>query len=1037
MSELNNPDKTPSGAMRPVQPEDTGEHAPEKTPSREMRAVTFDDNPAPEKTPSGGVRTVNMDYAPERTPSGAMRAVTPTTGSMQPVSATGEFRPTTREPQGAGCGCWVPAIITGFLVTILVIVGLFLPPISLLDKLMGSPYTMLDANGNGVNVQGMSFVVDPQELQGEFGVQVNSVALTSFTSGTGGDWVSAANAARPPYLALQSAVYRVESTGQAPDTINISVEIPANVGSHDLLDLYAWSESTNEWEFVPSEDTGTALSATLDYVPDVVALFQSSPPEQPTIVIVVDNEPLSNAVAELASIITPAGMQPNLQGSLVGSLAGGYDLNAPYRVMPVVRNFADPRAVDPQTVSAILANSTLRSEHVRQITSLAVNGSFDGVFIDYRDLPADARENFSAFIEELGENLDRAGLRLGIVVPQAQNTAGTWNTGAYDWRALGANVDYMQINLGIDPNTFVPGENQYVEALLRWAVGEVDRHKLLINLSARSIREVAGGYTTIGYNEALSGLGDVTIEAAATTDTGIVQPGTEITASLDGYQAASGMDMNVGSPFIDYMDDSGNRVSRMWLTTGEALRFRMDSTIPFALAGVSFGDLLYDGVADDVLGVVLNYKMGIPAVPTETELSLRWTIEGTNGIIGQSTTALNESLVATVNAPDGNYAVNVAIVASDIESERSGAAVAVFAPTATPTPLPTSTPTPTPTPTYTPVPIVPTAAAPSGGNGAVIPPVAGGIIAGNFEYGGHVTGTSTAGVDAMRRAGMTWMKIQLRYSPGADPSMAAGPIGEAHARGFKILLGIVGSPGDLAAGGGGYVSGFASFLGGVAGYGPDAIEVWNEANIDREWPFGQISGAAYADMLRQAYQAIKGVNGNVMVISAAPAPTGAEAAYPGAVVNDNNWVSQMVAAGGMNYMDCLGAHYNEGIVGPDQRSGDPRDDYYTRYFGGMLDTYWSLSGGSRPICFTELGYLTPEGYPPLDPYFGWASNTTVAQQASWLARTAVLASQSGRVRLMIIWNVDFSNYGSDPMAGYAIIRPGGGCPACDALAASR
>jgi len=36
---------------------------------------------------------------------------------------------------------------------------------------------------------------------------------------------------------------------------------------------------------------------------------------------------------------------------------------------------------------------------------------------------------------------------------------------------------------------------------------------------------------------------------------------------------------------------------------------------------------------------------------------------------------------------------------------------------------------------------------------------------------------------------------------------------------------------------------------------------------------------------------------------------------------------------------------------------------------------------------------------------------------------------------MIIWNVDFTRYDDDPMAGYAIIRPGGACPACDALRA--
>jgi hypothetical protein len=32
--------------------------------------------------------------------------------------------------------------------------------------------------------------------------------------------------------------------------------------------------------------------------------------------------------------------------------------------------------------------------------------------------------------------------------------------------------------------------------------------------------------------------------------------------------------------------------------------------------------------------------------------------------------------------------------------------------------------------------------------------------------------------------------------------------------------------------------------------------------------------------------------------------------------------------------------------------------------------------------------------------------------------------------------VDFTVYGDDPQAGYAMIRPNGQCPACDALAAA-
>jgi hypothetical protein len=281
------------------------------------------------------------------------------------------------------------------------------------------------------------------------------------------------------------------------------------------------------------------------------------------------------------------------------------------------------------------------------------------------------------------------------------------------------------------------------------------------------------------------------------------------------------------------------------------------------------------------------------------------------------------------------------------------------------------------------------------------------------------------------------MKVQLQYGPGLDASVAQSVINEARGRNFRVLLGIVGNPADVANGGTAYLDQFAGFLGGVAAYGPDAIEVWNEPNLDREWPEGQISGTLYVEMLRRAYNAIKAANSSVMVISGAPAPTGAEAAYPGRVMNDDRWIAEVVAAGGLQYMDCLGAHYNEGIVPPSQTSGDPRDNYYTRYFYGILNTYWNLIGGQRPICFTELGYVTPEGYPPLDSFFSWGQNTTVAQQAAWLAEAAALASQSGRVRLLIVWNVDFTFYGADPQAGYAIVRPGGGCPACDALAAAR
>ena len=320
----------------------------------------------------------------------------------------------------------------------------------------------------------------------------------------------------------------------------------------------------------------------------------------------------------------------------------------------------------------------------------------------------------------------------------------------------------------------------------------------------------------------------------------------------------------------------------------------------------------------------------------------------------------------------------------------------------------------------------------SGGGASNPPPVVSGGGLGGFSYGAHVQAFNRP--DLMHYAGMTWAKHQVRYGVGQDPSSVAGLIADAHAKGFRVLLGVVGHPSDVA-GGQGYFQQYANFVGGVAALGADAIEIWNEPNLDREWQQGMIDPALYTQLLALSYNAIKSNNPNTIVISAAPAPTGAEGAFGlDRVWNDNRYVAGMAAAGARNYMDCLGAHYNEGIVGPHQTSGDPRGGYYTRYFWGMVNTYRSLIPG-KPICFTELGYLSPEGFGALSPNFAWAQNTSVTEQALWIDQVIAIARGSGTVRMVIIWNMDFQgSYGDDPMGGFALIRPDGTCPACNALA---
>jgi len=959
------------------------------------------------------------------------------------------------KPKGGGAGCWLTAIFTGFSVMVLVLVGLFLPPFNLFDQLFSEQYTMLQAAGDAVTVPDQSFTFAAATgVDDEFGVRLGAVSLQDFESANEdiADWIPAAKNAVPYYLALQSPVYTLRTKGTAPQAVQISMAIPP-AASPDLLDIYGWftdeTGTRGRWEFMAASVNGNRLQTITQQIPERVAIFQAAP-DAPQVFVSYDvDRVLSDEVAQIATIVSPAGLQPTLDGSVTGSLAPGFDLNAEYQVMPVVRDFSDPRALDTETVETIIGNSQLRAEHIQQLTLLTSGGGFDGIFIDYRGLAPEQREHFTRFIQELKISLNSVGRQLGIVVPAAENIDGVWQTGAYDWRALGAEVDFIKIDLSLNPLTFTPDNQQLVESMLRWATGELDRYKILLGLSAQSAREIAGTFTPIGYDEALAGLGNVQVESDHMTESGIIEPGSVIRARLDGREAAAGVNTAINAPYLDYLDAEGNITARMWLTTSDALRFRMDWTVPFALGGVGFHDLLEEDIAGDVLQAIGSFRTQIPSAPAPTNLALSWRVEGGDGtVIEEIKTGINEDLVLTLEAPDGNYAINVAVVGTGqeaaSESVRTGASVALFSPTTTPTPPPTPTPTPLPTNTPTPAPVVPTVeavaqlGAPSGGGVNANPLSAGRIATGPFEYGGHVTSAgSSVAINAMQRAGMTWMKVQIRYGPGASPDVAAGAIQGAKAAGFKILIGTVGNPADLAAGGDAYIQGYANWLGGIAALGADAIEVWNEPNLDREWPRGQISGAAYTNMLRQAFQAINSANGNTIVISGALAPTGAEGAFPGQVVNDDNFLRQMIDAGALQWADCIGMHYNEGIVPPTAVSGDPRGDYYTRYFQSMLDVYSGITGGQRPLCITELGYLTPEGYPPLPEFFSWAQNVTVAQQAAWLAQAAALSSQSGRVRMMIVWNVDFTLYANDPQGGYAMIRPDGSCPACDALAGAR
>ena len=889
----------------------------------------------------------------------------------------------------------------------LVALAIFLPPISLHERLRALSYTPLSHDSPAALDERLSIALPADAPASDFAIKLAYAQ---------DDWLPSALAHLPPHLTPLSAPLALDSLAAPPAALQVDFSLPPDAPPHAAL--YGWDGAA--WRFIPAQRDAGTLRGRAGFLPLALGGFgQAASP--PLLLITQElRQETDPAILDLGDIRSPAGLRVTADGGLIGGLAAGGSADAGYLYMPVIRNFSDRAAIDSATVAALLADPVLRAAHIRSLVDVADFNEFDGLFIDYRGLPRQLRSAYADFARELAVSLSAIDLQLGVVLPAAGE-----ESDSYDLAALGAAANYVQLRPLYDPRAITRLDDS-----LRELTKHIPRDKLLFGLSAAPLLEMAGEFMSVAWHQAFAGLGDVALRADATRRDGTLPPGAVFRAALDGYDTRWGQAESSASNTLDYLDESGEVAARVWLTDAAALQQVLSQLQLYGLGGIALEGMQAAPQAQSLLPLIRSYKAGQPPTAAPGQFSARWTIAGPAGLVDDILTRPDAELVATLDAPDGLYAVNFALIdEAGNASARSGAILPIFRATATPTP------TPTPLPTSLPVVVArPTAAAQAPAPIRAVPAPVGNI---SIEIGGQVTSVGSArAINAMRQARMQWMKIQIKYSRGSPPDIHS-QIMEAHSQGFKILISALGYPSELGQGGAGYVSDFAHWLGRVAAWGADAIEVWNEPNLDREWPQGQISGAAYADMLRQAYQSIKRANPNVMVISAAPAPTGHHA-EPDRVMPDNKWLREVAAAGGADYMDCVGVHYNEGIVPPNQTSGDPRgDEYYTRYFySGMVIGYLSIIR-DKPLCFTEMGYVTSQGYAALPDAFAWGANTTVQQQAEWLAQAAIIASNSGSVRLFIVWNIDFTRYDSDPQGGYAIIRPDGSCPACHALAAAR
>ena len=231
-----------------------------------------------------------------------------------------------------------------------------------------------------------------------------------------------------------------------------------------------------------------------------------------------------------------------------------------------------------------------------------------------------------------------------------------------------------------------------------------------------------------------------------------------------------------------------------------------------------------------------------------------------------------------------------------------------------------------------------------------------------------------------------------------------------------------GPPGDPAD--------FGDFCGAVAARYRGRIgayQVWNEPNLNREWGMQPPDPAAYTELLKACYTAIKTADPEAIVISAGLAPTGTNSLE---AMPDDKFLQGMYDAGAADYFDVLGVNA-PGYKAPPEL--DPADALDKKYGGGRWFAFRHVEDiralmvangdGHKQVAILEMGWTLDE----VNAEYAWHA-VDEATQAKYLVGAYQYAAEHWQpwMGLMVtIYIADWEWSPDDEQWWWAIVLPDG------------
>ncbi len=950
---------------------------------------------------------------------------------------------------------WAERGIKFVLVPALVLCSLWLPPISLGARVFHTDLPLVTAKGGTVGQNGGAQLTIPSgALSGQLRLLIKPVLAGDKQAGQGP--IAQALKAVPANLDVRGALYRLDAYGSRPREATLTAPLPAEAVSRDAIDLYGWTGKA--WQWLPSrvEADTQQLKARLGALPKVLAVMETKPQPLAVGVDAPEVAAVNAAPLDLASELYVAGLSLNGDGSVTGQIALD-SAPANLLVLPTLSNRVNGVARTDWTAN-IITQSKARAEHIKAIVEAVDKGGYKGLNLQYEGLDPSLRQAYATFVAELADSLHKAGKVLAVRVDEPAAAVGGWESGGYDLPALSRSADLVRVPVFSNPAYYAPGGP--MEQSLRTAVGEMDRHKLQLVVSANCYEQVGNERKPLIYGDALS---LASKELVAQGESNMVLPGQTLSVTLANLGSGFQVEPASNQLWFAFNDQSGVE-HKIWIENADSIARKLALASQFSLHGVAVENLagtandakIWDALrlARETSGRGDQSARGAAATG---RYSVVWKVESKDGqLVQQGVNAADQPVVNWTAAENpGDYLISVAI-------SEDGGKTTVGQPGSLAVLVPSPTPSPTPKPTNTPRPAAAAAAPVAQG-----PAPRTGVP---FGYGIQVDMVTDTNYDrilgAVQQIGFGWIKQQIewfRYNSGPgryDWGRMDAIVDACAGRGIKVMFSVCKAPkwarpGDddkSVAGPPADPNTYAEFLRQMATRyrgRVQAYEIWNEQNLYYEWGGrgGRLNAAKYVELLRAAYGAIKSADPGAIVISGAPTPTGWNDGD--IAIDDQAYLRQMYQAGLRSVCDAVGAHPSGYNNPPDADWGSWTDPSTNRakghpswFFRSTMEGYHNIMAqfgdGYKRIVPTEFGWASVDGMgvAPVQGY-EYAADNTADEQAQFITRAYQLGKNWGFVGPMFLWNLNFAPVcgAGDEKAAFSIVNAGWGPrPAFSALA---